>query len=146
MPASERVIADVVRGWVEKAENDLKTAAVTLRAGEDSPTDTVAFHAQQCVEKYLKALLTLKGIDFPKIHDIEELVARVGPSVLIGLSVQEQRRLTAYGTVTRYPGDYEPISVAEARRAVALARRVRKEVRRELPRTAVRRRKRRPQS
>jgi HEPN domain-containing protein len=141
MPASERVIVDVVRGWVEKAENDLKAAAVTLRVGKDSPTDTVAFHAQQCVEKYLKALLTLKGIDFPKIHDIEELLARVGPGVLIGLTVQEQRRLTSYGTVTRYPGDYEPISFAEARRAVALARRVRKEVRRALPRAAVRRKK-----
>ncbi len=141
MPASERAVAEVVREWVEKAENDLKNAALTLRAGEESPTDTVAFHAQQCVEKYLKALLTLRGIDFPKTHDIEELVARVGPSVLVGLSVQEQRRLTTYGTVTRYPGDYEPVSLAEARRAVALARRVRREVRRALPRLAVRRRK-----
>jgi HEPN domain-containing protein len=141
MPASDWVIA-VVRGWVEKAENDLKNAALTLRAGQESPTDTVAFHAQQCVEKYLKALLTLRGISFPRIHDIEELVARVGPSVLVGLSVEEQRRLTTYGTVTRYPGDYEPISLAEARRAVALARQVRGEVRRHLPRQAVRRRKR----
>jgi len=65
MPASERVIGVVVRGWIEKAENDLKNAALTLRAGLESPTDTVAFHAQQCVEKYLKALLTLRGIDFP---------------------------------------------------------------------------------
>lgn len=141
MPASERAIAVVVREWVEKAENDLKNAALTLRAGRESPTDTVAFHAQQCIEKYLKALLTLRGVDFPKTHDIEELVARVGPSVLVSLSVQEQRRLTTYGTVTRYPGDYEPVSLAEARRAVALARRVRKEVRRVLPRQAVRRKK-----
>jgi HEPN domain-containing protein len=141
MPASERAITDVVREWVEKAENDLKNAALTLRAGKESPTDTIAFHAQQCVEKYLKALLTLRGIDFPRIHDLEELVVRVGPGV-IGLSVQEQRRLTAYGTVTRYPGDYEPVSLAEARRAVALARRVRREIRRALPRTAVLRRNR----
>lgn len=141
MPASERAIAVVVREWVEKAENDLKNAALTLRAGREAPSDTVAFHAQQCVEKYLKALLTLRGIDLPKTHDIEELVARVGPSVPVGLSVQEQRRLTVYGTVTRYPGDYEPVSLAEARRAVALARRLRRVVRRVLPRTAVRRRK-----
>ncbi|HEV8578552.1 MAG TPA: HEPN domain-containing protein [Thermoanaerobaculia bacterium] len=141
MPASERAVIDVVRGWIEKAENDLKNAALTLQSGKESPTDTIAFHAQQCVEKYLKALLTLKGIDFPKIHDIEELVARAGPDVMISLSVQEQRRLTTYATVTRYPGDYEPVSLAEARRAVALARRARREIRRALPRTAVRRRK-----
>lgn len=141
MPASDRVIA-VVRGWVDKAENDLRNAALILRTGEESPADTVAFHAQQCVEKYLKAMLTLRGIDVPRIHDIEELVARVGPSVALALSVEEQRRLTTYGTVTRYPGDYEPVSLAEARRAVALARRVRRDIRRELPRQAVRRRKR----
>jgi HEPN domain-containing protein len=82
----------------------------------------------------------IAGIDSPKIHDIEELVARVGPGV-VSLSAQEQRRLTAYGTITRYPGDYEPVSLAEARRAVALARQVRREVRRALPRKAVRRRK-----
>jgi HEPN domain-containing protein len=34
-----------------------------------------------------------------------------------------------YATVTRYPGDYEPISMAEAREAVKIARRVRWEVR-----------------
>jgi len=94
MPASERAIVDVVREWVEKAENDLQNAALTLRASREPPTDTIVFHAQQCVEKYLKALLTLREIDFPKIHDLEELVARVGPDAMVGFSVQEQRRLT----------------------------------------------------
>jgi HEPN domain-containing protein len=142
MPGSERAVLAVARGWIEKAENDLKNAALTLRAGAESPVDTVAFHAQQCVEKYLKALLTFAAIDVPRTHDIEELVARASPIVSVGLSVQEQRRLTVYGTVTRYPGDYEPVSIAEARRAVALARRVRREVRRALPRTVVQRGKR----
>ena len=40
----------VVHEWVEKAENDLKNAAHTLRMGKRCPTDTVGFHAQQCVE------------------------------------------------------------------------------------------------
>jgi HEPN domain-containing protein len=65
MPASERTLA-VVRGWVEKAESDLKNAALALRAGHDCPADTVAFHAQQCAEKHLKAVLVFAGIDFPE--------------------------------------------------------------------------------
>jgi HEPN domain-containing protein len=48
----------------------LKTAAHTLTLRQDSPTDTVCFHAQQCVEKHLKALLVLRAIVFPKTHDI----------------------------------------------------------------------------
>ena len=78
----------VVRGWIEKAENDLKTAILTLRAGEECPADTVGFHAQQCAEKYLKALLTARGIDFPKTHDLGELVARI---IRAFLSVSRRR-------------------------------------------------------
>ncbi len=63
----------VVREWIEKADNDLKTAAHTIKLGADCPTDTVCFHAQQCVEKYLKALLVLRRCDFPRTHDLERL-------------------------------------------------------------------------
>jgi hypothetical protein len=41
-------LLSVVQQWVQKAENDLKNAAYTLRIGKDCPTDTVCFHAQQC--------------------------------------------------------------------------------------------------
>lgn len=63
MPDREKVLA-VTREWVDKAENDLKNAAHTLTMGEKCPTDTVCFHAQQCVEKYLKAFLVCSGIEF----------------------------------------------------------------------------------
>ena len=42
----------------------LRTPAYTLRMGKDCPTDTVCFHAQQCAEKYLKALLVLRELEF----------------------------------------------------------------------------------
>ncbi len=139
MAASEHLLA-VVRGWIDKAENDLRNAAITLRAGEECPTDTVAFHAQQCAEKYLKAYLAYRGTEFPRIHDIGELIA-LAAGLRVPLPVEEQRRLTAYGTVTRYPGDYETVSLAEAKRAVAMARRVRRAVRQNLPPEVLRRRK-----
>ena len=137
MSADERVL-DVVRGWVDKAENDLANASLVLRSGRNGPMDTVAFHAQQCAEKYLKALLSFRGIDFPKIHDVELLLVLAEMTDEAVLSVDEQRLLTAYATVTRCPGDYEPVTVTEARRAVTLARRVRASVRRELPGAVVR--------
>jgi HEPN domain-containing protein len=64
----------LVRLWVEKAEHDLRNATHTLTLEEDCPFDTVCFHAQQCVEKYLKALLTLRQIEFSKTHDLTELL------------------------------------------------------------------------
>jgi HEPN domain-containing protein len=139
MHDDERVL-EVVRGWIEKAENDLSNATITLRAGRDCPADTVAFHAQQCAEKYLKAFMSLKQTDFPRIHDIGELIRLSG--IDVNLSVEEQRLLTHYATVTRNPGGYDPVSLAEARRAVTFARRVRAAVRRELPTRIQKRRKR----
>jgi hypothetical protein len=54
MSVDDRVVT-VVRGWIGKAENDLKTAAHTLKISGDCPTDTICFHAQQCVEKCAEA-------------------------------------------------------------------------------------------
>lgn len=118
----------VTREWMAKADNDLKSAAYLLKI-KDCPTDTVCFHAQQCVENYLKTLLIAQGTGFRKIHDLGELVALLPARHRSLLSSKEQDRLTEYATVTRYPGDYEPISLAEARQAVKIARRVRRDVR-----------------
>lgn len=131
MPASEAVL-DVVRGWIEKAEGDLENARLVLRAGPDGPMDTVAFHAQQCAEKYLKALLCFRGEDVPRIHDVEALLSRTGLWERVEMEVEESRLLTDYATLTRYPGDYEPVSAAEAGRSVELAEQVRSAVRSEL--------------
>ena len=49
MPEADEILV-IAREWVQKAENDLKNAAYTLRMGKDCPADTVCFHAQQCAE------------------------------------------------------------------------------------------------
>jgi HEPN domain-containing protein len=74
------------------------------------------------VEKYLKAVLVLEGIDFPKTHDIETLLSLVPAEARPDLSDEEQARLTEYATGARYPG-WEEVSLAAARRAVTVARR-----------------------
>lgn len=139
MPENDKVIT-VVHEWVIKAENDLKAASHILKLGEECPRDTVCFHAQQCVEKYLKAFLVLEDIDFPKTHDIEVLTALLPKRVQPKLADEEQAKLTEYATVARYPG-WGPIPLAEPQRAVVTARRVRKEMRALLPKETLRRKK-----
>ena len=140
MTGLDKVIL-VIREWVRKAENDLRTAVHTLEMEDDCPTDTVCFHAQQCVEKYLKAFLIFEEIDFPKTHDIGKIAALLPTRIHVPLTVEEQIHLTNYATVMRYPGDYFPISMTEAKKAVRLARRVRMQIRKLLPRQALKRRK-----
>jgi len=130
-------VITVVRQWVQKAENDLKNATHTLKLGEACPTDTVCFHAQQCVEKYVKALLVLHGIEFSWIHHISALIEILPMRVRPEMTPEEQERLTDYAVTTRYPGDYEPIPLDEARQAVQIARRVRKQIRQWLPKASL---------
>jgi HEPN domain-containing protein len=61
-----------VNEWKQKAENDLRTAEIVL-SSQDSPTDTICFHAQQCAEKYLKSYLTSKNITIEKTHDLTRI-------------------------------------------------------------------------
>jgi HEPN domain-containing protein len=101
----------------------------------------VCFHAQQCVEKYIKALLVFRGTAFPKTHNIAVLRALLPPKLRPKIEAKMQARLTAYATELRYPGVGPDPTLAEARQAVAIARRVRKEVRSHLPPAALRRKR-----
>ena len=66
-------LKEIVLNWIKKAESDLKTAKDEIST--DNPaTDSVCFHAQQCVEKYLKAYLIFHQRHFRKTHNIAELV------------------------------------------------------------------------
>jgi HEPN domain-containing protein len=121
------------RGWVVKAEHDLLNARYVLTMPDNCPTDTVCFHAQQCAEKYLKALLTAGAIGYPRTHDLVVLLNLALPASGLKLSVESLQPLNRYAVETRYPGDWEPIDRAEAQEAVKMAERVRAAVRRALP-------------
>jgi HEPN domain-containing protein len=122
----------VAREWVRKAEGDLKAAAHLLKLGRECPTEVVCFHAQQCAEKYLKALLVIAGVDFPNTHDLDRLAQLLRRGTDIGLDPAERAELTTYAVAARYPGAGE-IPLREARRALHLARRSRRSARTQLP-------------
>jgi len=138
MPVRDPRLA-VCAEWVAKAEHDLANAAHVVRMGPNCPADTVCFHAQQCAEKYLKALLAANGIDFPRTHEIETLVDLLPVELRPDIDAESEAALSEYAVASRYPGWGEP-SRAEARAALAAARRLRRDVRRKLPRGALRRR------
>ena len=70
----------------------------------DPLLDAVCFHAQQCAEKYLKAFLTYKEIEFRKTHDLGELIAlasKIDSSFEEIIDIGE--KLTDYAVDVRYP-------------------------------------------
>lgn len=55
--------------WVVRAEEDYTLCRSALRR-KVPLLYGATFHAQQCVEKYLKALLVAHGHVFPRTHDV----------------------------------------------------------------------------
>ncbi|MCL5278682.1 MAG: HEPN domain-containing protein [Planctomycetes bacterium] len=124
---------ELVARWLEKAEDDWRLCH-RLITDAQSYAEATAFHAQQAVEKYLKAFLTWHQVEFPKTHDIKRLLKLAGiqdPSLAEELS--DAADLTAYAVEYRYPGEYAPVTRDEAVGAVAVADRVREQIRRRLP-------------
>ena len=119
---------DTVKEWVLKAEADFATAGRELQATTAPNYDAVCFHAQQCVEKLMKALLIHLGVTPPKTHDLralELLLAAVCPG--LSSAAHDLRFLTRASVDFRYPG--EQADKAEARQAYEIAASLRERLR-----------------
>jgi len=94
----------LVAEWIVKADLDFRT--VVRLAEDEAFRDIVVFHAQQAAEKYLKALLTRRQIEFPKTHEIRRLLELLRPSdPEVADALPDARWLDPFGVEIRYPGD-----------------------------------------
>lgn len=119
--------------WVRRAEDDVQAAEMLMTHGSGLP-NPIVFHAQQAVEKYLKAYLTWHQVHFPKTHDIERLLVLIEAiDNDLATKLSETTVLTLYGVDVRYPGDMPEATIEEAREAVGLMHETRKAVRALLP-------------
>ncbi len=126
-------VLHAVRLWAQRAEDDLAAAEHLLKLRKGSPFGIVCFHAQQCAEKYLKALLLFHSIRFPRTHDLTELAILLKDRADLAVALPDLAALAAYAVEARYPGDWDPIERQDADEAVATARKVRDAVRRQMP-------------
>ena len=110
--------------WAEKAEGDYETVLDLRKRRRKRQQYIIAFHCQQCLEKYLKALLTCHKIDFPRQHDLEELlVLLLQKDPLISFIRDDLKSLTPFAVSFRYPG--EDITKDEVKTAVDIMKRIR---------------------
>jgi HEPN domain-containing protein len=105
---------DLAEQMLDRAREDEAAARAMLDVG--AVTDAiVGFHAQQAVEKALKAVLAARGIDFPFTHDLEglaELCQEAGCELPPGLA--DIDRLTPFGVLLRYGASDDIVPVERA--------------------------------
>jgi len=116
-------IKDIVRKWLIKADNDLKTAKLCLNA-EEIITDSACFHSQQAVEKFLKAYLISKDISPQKTHKIEVLLENCKHFDNSFIDLDGIEILSEYAVELRYPDDFFSPSLEEAEESINLALKV----------------------
>ncbi|HBF34319.1 TPA: hypothetical protein DDW35_07120 [Candidatus Sumerlaeota bacterium] len=95
---------------LQKAKDDCYVLN-RLSGDEQAPAWAVGFHAQQAVEKSLKAVLDFHGINFPFTHDISRLDEMLENANLPHPPDAPQlEMLTPYGVSLKY--EYEPVGIS----------------------------------
>lgn len=77
MPRPEEF--EVAELFLRKAASDL-SAARALAGDPDQRDDVIGFHAQQAVEKAMKAVLAVRGFEIPRTHDVVLLLRLIETS------------------------------------------------------------------
>ena len=111
MSSSERDPKAEAVVLARKAEDDAK-AMQLLAPNSEISDDIIGFHAQQAVEKWLKAVLGSRGVEFEYTHDLHRLIAEVSAAVgEFPFDTPEVVALTEHAVPLRYDEilDTEPL-------------------------------------
>jgi HEPN domain-containing protein len=128
MKPPDQVLLGLVRQWIAKADVDYRTAERLV--GDTEPIrESIAFHCEQAVEKYLKAFLVCQQIEFPKTHSISRLLDLVQPiAPELARSLEEAEGLTVFGVEIRYPSDLPELLPGQEKIVFDTARRAREAI------------------
>ena len=96
-------MTDLIKAWLASAEMDIESIRQII--DDEFLTPVACFHAQQSVEKCLKAFLEQKLGTVPKSHDILNLYGRVKQHIDLSLDMVLLQKLNGLYIEARYPGD-----------------------------------------
>jgi HEPN domain-containing protein len=93
---------DLARVLARKAEGDAK-AMRRLASDPEIDDEAVGFHAQQAIEKWLKAVMAFRGLEEVRIHDLGRLLELLsGAGVELSADANRVDELTIYAVPMRY--------------------------------------------
>ena len=90
------------------------------------------WHSQQSVEKALKAALISENVNFPHIHDLDELRDMLPASWSVKNAHPSLAKITKYAIESRYPEKSNKFTTHDAHDAISTARKVHDSINAEL--------------
>ena len=125
--------------WLDTARLDLLMAERTIAQMDEEPglAGPISWHAQQALEKSIKAALFLERIRVPRTHELEDLAELLPEAMREWTKGMNLNSLTYRGLGGRYP-DYGPNPTPdEARQALSDARELYNQVTAEFQRRGI---------
>ncbi len=116
---------EIIKKWIKKADHDLGTAILTFNHIPEY-RDTIAFHCQQAVEKYLKGYLIFLDVEFRRYHDLiylAELICQKAP--INDDLITKLTELEDYAVEIRYPDTEIELTDEEIQNAISISREIR---------------------
>lgn len=96
---------EFIKQWLFRASEDLAVIESLFHTKSQNFNSSICFHAQQAVEKNLKAFLVYHDVDFPKTHDIDFLLIKSKEILPFEFNV-DLKSLTEFAVNVRYPDDF----------------------------------------
>jgi HEPN domain-containing protein len=93
--------------WMARADEDIGLLGVGLTDPRITHRN-FGYHAQQAIEKLLKAMIADKGVEPRRTHDLRDLADTVAELHALDTDPLNGPDLTAYATAHRYPGFAPP--------------------------------------
>ncbi|TSA32994.1 MAG: HEPN domain-containing protein [Porphyromonadaceae bacterium] len=117
--------ASEIERWIVKGDHDLGTAKITYLYIPEY-LDTVTYHCQQAVEKYLKAYLIFHSISFRFSHDLVYLLDLIVQKDLDFNNYYDSvSELQGYAVEIRYPNETIFLSNEKVEKAMVIAKAIR---------------------
>jgi len=111
----------IVNTWIEKADHDLGSAKLIFQH-VPGYFDTIAFHCQQAVEKYIKTSLIYLEIEFQRSHDLPYLLEILSGKVEIKPEIFDKAiLLNGFSVEIRYPNQIIHLTEDELKYAISIA-------------------------
>ncbi|HOW39492.1 MAG TPA: HEPN domain-containing protein [Bacteroidales bacterium] len=96
---------EYLKNWIFRAKEDIAVIDNLYKTDPNIYASTICFHAQQAVEKFLKAFLVYHNIDFPRTHDVDFLLLECKKIDSTDFDV-DLGSLSDFGVNIRYPDDF----------------------------------------
>ncbi len=120
---SEAEIEKETQYWMRLAQDDLTMADLAM--GSSRPlVGNACYHAQQAVEKAIKAVLIFLQVEFPFTHEIDPLLKLVPEDWNVKQMSISAEQLNKWASAGRYPTELPDPTEENAREALRQARAV----------------------